>query len=157
MKRIAAILCLLSLFFTCFSSCRRTENKPAQALEPEITDPNILTHIYRETARSAVQTATLTSGFVPFYDQETKTLTYLTEEYEAGAGGYTEKILYSIHQFIPFAVCQLRVICFKIALPIIVVQMDVTPNDMSFVSRPSSYCLLLLPAFVCLIKPITVG
>lgn len=62
-----------------------------------------------------------------------------------------------IHQFIPFAVCQLRVICFKIALPIIVVQMDVTPNDMSFVSRPSSYCLLLLPAFVCLIKPITVG
>ena len=62
-----------------------------------------------------------------------------------------------IHQFIPFAVCQLRVICFKIALPIIVVQMDVTPNDMSFVFRPSGYRLLLLPVFVCLIKPITVG
>ena len=62
-----------------------------------------------------------------------------------------------IHQFIPFAVCQFRVIRFKITLPIIKVQMDVTPNDMSFVSRPSSYCLLLLPAFVCLIKPITVG
>ena len=53
-----------------------------------------------------------------------------------------------IHQFIPFAVCQLRVICFKVTLPIIVVQMDVTPNDMSFVFRPSSYRLLLLPAVV---------
>ena len=62
-----------------------------------------------------------------------------------------------IHQFIPFAFCQLRVICFKVTLPIIVVQMDVTPNDMSFVFRPSGYRLLLLPVFVCLIKPITVG
>ena len=31
------------------------------------------------------------------------------------------------------------------------------PNDMSFVFHPSGYRLLLLPAFVCLIKPITVG
>ncbi|MBR4895698.1 MAG: hypothetical protein IKZ41_04655, partial [Clostridia bacterium] len=95
-RRVTAILCLLSLLFPCFAACRKAENKPAQASEPEINDPNILTHIYQETARSAVQTDSLNSGFVPFYDRETKTLTYLTEEYEAGAGGYTEKILYSV-------------------------------------------------------------
>ena len=95
-RRVTAILCLLSLLFPCFAACRKAENKPAQASEPEINDPNILTHIYQETARSAVQTDSLNSGFVPFYDRETKTLTYLTEDYEYGPGGYTEKILYFV-------------------------------------------------------------
>ena len=96
MKRFLSLLCLLILTIALVGGCRKEKPTTTLGSEPEIDDPNILTHIYRETARSAVQTATLTSGFVPFYDRETKTLTYLTEEYEAGAGGYTEKILYSV-------------------------------------------------------------
>jgi hypothetical protein len=49
-----------------------------------------------------------------------------------------------IHQFVSFAVCQFGVICFKVILPIIVIQVDVTPNDVSFVIR-SSYRRILLP------------
>ncbi|MBQ2545657.1 MAG: hypothetical protein II557_05140 [Clostridia bacterium] len=91
---VAAFLALLLLLPACGKEKKQTE--PGINEETEIVDPNILTHIYQETARSAVLTDSLTSGFVPFYDRETKTLTYLTEEYEAGAGGYTEKILYSV-------------------------------------------------------------
>ncbi len=96
MKRTRSLLCLVILTIALIGGCKKEKPTPSFGSGPEITDPNILTHIYRETARSAVQTATLTSGFVPFYDRERKTLTYLTEEYEAGAGGYTEKILYSV-------------------------------------------------------------
>ena len=95
-RRITAILCLLSLLFPCFAACRKAENKPAQASEPEITDPDILTHIYRETARSPVRTDSHSSGVFPCYDRETKTLIYLTEDYEYGTGGFTEKILYFV-------------------------------------------------------------
>ncbi|MBR4768945.1 MAG: hypothetical protein IK088_08215, partial [Lachnospiraceae bacterium] len=96
MKRFLSLLCLLILTITLIGGCGKEKPKPSFGSEAEIDDPNILTHIYQETARSAVLTDSLTSGFVPFYDRETKTLTYLTEEYEAGAGGYTEKILYSV-------------------------------------------------------------
>ena len=96
MKKFLSLLCLVILTITLVGGCGKEKPTTAIGSEAEIDDPNILTHIYQETARSAVLTDSLTSGFVPFYDRETKTLTYLTEEYEAGAGGYTEKILYSV-------------------------------------------------------------
>ena len=71
-RRVTAILCLLSLLFPCFAACRKAENKPAQASEPESTDPDILTHIYRETARSPVRTDSHSSGVFPFMSEAIK-------------------------------------------------------------------------------------
>lgn len=96
MKRTLSLLCLVILTIVLIGGCKKEKPTPSFGSGPEITDPNILTHIYRKTSKSPVRTVSLSSGVVPFYDRETKTLIYLTEEYEAGAGGYTEKILYSV-------------------------------------------------------------
>ncbi len=96
MNRVISVLCTVLLIFTMFHGCKKGEPRPSLSSEPEITDPNILTHIYRETARSPVRTDSHSSGVFPCYDRETKTLIYLTEDYEYGTGGFTEKILYFV-------------------------------------------------------------
>ncbi len=96
MKRTLSLLCLVILMVALIGGCKKEKPTSSFGSGPEITDPNILTHIYRETARSPVRTDSLPSGVFPCYDRETKTLIYLTEDYEYGPGGYTEKILYFV-------------------------------------------------------------
>ena len=93
---VAAFLAFLLLLPACGKEKKQTE--PGINEETEITDPNILTHIYRETARTGEGVRTETIGIQPYYDQDTKTLTFVAEETDSeededDISGYSVRVL----------------------------------------------------------------
>ena len=95
-RRLAAFILAFTTVFGLWG-CKKTEPEPTPVIETEINDPNILTHIYREAARTK-DAVRMAYNFTPYYDRETKTLTYLcrtTEDYgeDSAVFGYSLRSL----------------------------------------------------------------
>ena len=81
-RRLTAWILALAAVFT-LVGCRKRDPGPETETDAEISDPNILTHVWRESAKTE-DPVRMAYNVTPYYDRETKTLTYLcrtTEDY----------------------------------------------------------------------------
>ena len=87
--RLTAWILTLTAVFG-LSGCKKAEPAPTPETELEQNDPNILTHVWRETARTK-DAVRMAFNFSPYYDRETQTLFYLcrtTEDYGEDSAEY---------------------------------------------------------------------
>ena len=92
-KNIAAWILIAAALLSLWG-CRKNGHDSAPETNEEITDPNILTHVWRETARTDEQFK-MTYGFLPYLDRESKTLICLAQTSE-DTDGENEIFWYSV-------------------------------------------------------------
>ena len=79
-KRLLAAFLILAALLSLFG-CKKAEPAPVVSEDGEgFTDPNILTHVFREAARTKGSVKTAVSNITPCYDRETGILTFVAEE-----------------------------------------------------------------------------
>ncbi|MBQ3859237.1 MAG: hypothetical protein II779_01810, partial [Clostridia bacterium] len=97
-KRLLAAFLILAALLSLFG-CKKAEPAPVVSEDGiEITDPNILTHVFREAARTKGSVKTAVSNITPYYDRETGILTFVAEEPDSADGeeivhGYTVRTM----------------------------------------------------------------